>query len=380
MNISIDPKIGKVKCEIQKNTLIVRFDEPIKVLSSAVLNSGLCEARAIINHHVPKSYDHHDPESVLRDLVKNLGLPDDTVGFMTRVEIHNVAIRVKKKEELTVSALVTAGFKPLTHPATAGDNAIQKDRAGTINIILLIDGNLTEGCMVNCVQTAIEAKTVALRDLDIRSRFSNNIASGSTTDAIAVACTGIGEPTKYAGIGTEIGMMIGKAVKEATKESIQKQDVTFSDRPIIERLRERGINIDDMVDAGLELFIPSHEIDSKERASKLLREGLIRASSDTNVSALILAALRLQEDGEQGLIPNLPKDEFLKDPTSLIADENIGIAIANYISGTWGFYNFLYFERNKPGILKKLGPFLDDAVGGLIAGVLSEIYKKSREK
>ncbi|MEM3451863.1 MAG: phosphatidylglycerophosphatase A, partial [Nitrososphaerales archaeon] len=249
-----------------------------------------------------------------------------------------------------------------------------------LNMVQLIQLPSPEGCMVNCIQTATEAKTVALRELDIRSRFSNNVATGSTTDAIAVVCTGTGKPIVFAGTGTEIGMMIGKVVKEATKEAIQKQDGTISNRSMIDRLKERGITIDDMIDTGLKLFIPSHEIKSKEELSELLREGLIRSLSDFNVSALILAALRLQEDGELGLIPNLPKDEFLKDPISLIADENIGIAIANYISGTWGFYDFLYFERKKPGIIKKLGPFLDDAISGLIAGVLSKIYNELREK
>jgi len=379
MRKKIDVKIKKVKCEIQNNTLVVRFDKSIKILSSAVLNGGLRKTRAIINHHVPKNFDHQDPEGVLRNVAKGLGLPDDTVGFMTAVEIPNMAIRVEKAKDLTVSALVTAGFASL-YPAAAGDDTIQNNKVGTVNIILLIDGNLTEGCMVNCIQTAIEAKTVAIRELDIRSHFSNSVATGSTTDAIAVACTGTGEPIEFAGTSTEIGMMIGKTVREATKEGIQKQDGTLSSRPIIERLKERGITIGDIVEAGLELFIPSHDIESKEKAAELLKEGLIRALSDFNVSALILAALRLQEDGELGLIPSLTRDEFMKDPISLIADENIGIAIANYISGTWGFYNFLYLERKKPGIIKKLGPFLDDAIGGLIAGVLSEIYNKSREK
>jgi alpha-ribazole phosphatase CobZ len=355
----IDVKISQVECKIEKDTLVIRFDEPFKVLSSAVLNGGLFRTRAIINHHVPKSFDHRDPASVLMDLVKNLGLADERV------------------KDLTVSALVTAG---LSYPATAGDDTLQSSGIGTINIILLIDGNLTDSCMVNSIQTAIEAKTVALREMDIRSRFSNSVASGSTSDAIAVVCTGVGKAIKFAGTGTEIGMMIGRIVKEATKEAIQKQDGTMQDRPIIERLKERGISIEDMVETGLELFTPSYEIGSREKASELLREGLIRALSDANVSALIIAAFRLQEDGEIGSIPNLPKDKFLGDPVSLVADESIGIAIANYISGTWGFYNFLYFERKKPGMIKKLGPFLDDAMGGLIAGVLSDIYKRSREE
>ncbi|NWG09449.1 MAG: bifunctional adenosylcobinamide hydrolase/alpha-ribazole phosphatase CbiS [Nitrososphaerales archaeon] len=373
----IDVKISQVECEIKRGTLVIRFNEPLNVLSSAVLNGGLFRARAIINHHVPKSFDHRDPAYILRNLVKNLGLADDTVGFMTAVEVHNVAIRTERVKDLVVSALVTAG---LSYPATAGDDTLQSSDIGTINIILLIDGNLTDSCIVNCIQTAIEAKTVALRELDVRSRFSNSVASGSTSDAIAVACTGVGEPIKFAGTGTEIGIMIGRIVKEATKEAIQKQDGTMQDRSIIERLKERGISIEDMVETGLKLFTPSHEIGSREKASELLREGLIRALSDANVSVLIMAALRLQEDGEMGSIPNLPKDKFLRDPISLVADESIGIAIANYISGTWGFYNFLYFERKKPGMIKKLGPFLDDAMSGLIAGVLSDIYRRSREE
>ncbi|MEM3709092.1 MAG: adenosylcobinamide amidohydrolase, partial [Nitrososphaerales archaeon] len=96
MSMKIDIKIRRTECEIQKNTLILRFDEPMKILSSAVLNSGLRKASAIINHHVPKSFNHEDPESVLRGIVKNLGLPDDTVGFMTAVEINNVAIKTEE--------------------------------------------------------------------------------------------------------------------------------------------------------------------------------------------------------------------------------------------------------------------------------------------
>lgn len=373
----LDLKIDRAECEVQKGTLVIKFDKPVKILSSAVLNGGLCKARVIINHHVAKSFSHRNPQKILRDVADDLNLPDDTVGLMTAVEIQNVAIKTEKTKNMTVCTLVTAG---LSYPATAGDETTESTKKGTINIILLIDRSLTEGCMVNCIQTAVEAKTVALRELDIRSRFSNSTASGSTSDAIMVASMGVDESIKYAGTGTELGIIIGKTVKEATKEAIRKHDGTTPERSIIDRLRERGIRIDDMIDAGLELFIPSHKIESREKASKLLRKGLIRALSDINISSLILAALRLQEEGEVGSIPNMPKEDFLEDPISLIADESIGMAIANYIAGTWGFYNFLYFERKKPGMIKKLGPFLDDAIGALVAGTLSNIYTRSREK
>jgi len=64
-----------------------------------------------------------------------------------------------------------------------------KVKPGTINTILLIDGNLTESCMVDAVKTATEAKSAALREIDIRSHFSDELATGTITDSIIVACT-----------------------------------------------------------------------------------------------------------------------------------------------------------------------------------------------
>ncbi|MCX8192129.1 MAG: hypothetical protein N3F06_04915, partial [Nitrososphaerales archaeon] len=110
--------------------------------------------------------------------------------------------------------------------------------------------------------------------------------------------------------------------------------------------------------------------------SKILKDGLIEAMNDINVASFVMGAIRLQEDGEYGLIPNLPRNLFLKDPITLIADESIGLALANYIAGTWGVYNFLRYERVKPGIMAKAGPFLDDMIGGLVAGVFSKVMSR----
>ena len=63
-----------------------------------------------------------------------------------------------------------------------------------------------------------------------------------------------------------------------------------------------------------------------------------------------------------------------KDPCNLVADEILGINIANYINGTNAIFEFYRYDREKPGILSKLKPFIDDIVGGLIAGIMSRIY------
>jgi phosphatidylglycerophosphatase A len=52
------------------------------------------------------------------------------------------------------------------------------------------------------------------------------------------------------------------------------------------------------------------------------------------------------------------------------------MAIAECIGGTYARFEFTRYDQKKPGILAKLGPFLDDAVAGLIAGCTSRLYSE----
>jgi len=58
----------------------------------------------------------------------------------------------------------------------------------------------------------------------------------------------------------------------------------------------------------------------------------------------------------------------------LVTDELLGMTIANYTAGVKGIFEFIRFDQAKPGILKKLGPISNDAIGGLIAGASSNMY------
>ena len=82
----------------------------------------------------------------------------------------------------------------------------------------------------------------------------------------------------------------------------------------------------------------------------------------------------MEEDGERGLIPGISKREFEKDPRWLVADEVLGMAIANYIGGSKGVFEYIRFDKAKPGILKKLGPIADDIIAGLLGGISSNMY------
>lgn len=149
--------------------------------------------------------------------------------------------------------------------------------------------------------------------------------------------------------------------------------------PLLEYLEHKGITLKDLLDAALELFVPHPGIETVEKATAILKEEFLDALTDVNVSTLLVAAFRAQEDAENGLIPGLTKERFLGRP-GLVADEVLGLAIAGYIAGARGIFEYTRFDQTKPGILKKLGPITNDAIGALIASASSNMYTKALRK
>ena len=141
-------------------------------------------------------------------------------------------------------------------------------------------------------------------------------------------------------------------------------------------LEDRGITMSDLVNTALEFFVPHPGVETVEKASAILREELFDALKDVNVSTLIVMAFRAEEDARNGLIPGLTQERFLGRP-GVIADEVLGVAIAGYIAGTRGVFEYTRFDQAKPGILKKLGPIVNDAIGALVASASSNMYTKA---
>jgi alpha-ribazole phosphatase CobZ len=149
--------------------------------------------------------------------------------------------------------------------------------------------------------------------------------------------------------------------------------------PLSGFLERKGISLKELVDCGLELFVPHPGIETAEKAAGVLRKELLDALADVNVSTLIVMAFRAQEDAEKGLIPGLSKERFLGRP-GLVADEVLGLAIAGYLAGTRGVFEYTRFDQVKPGILKRLGPITNDAVAALVASASSNMYTKALGK
>jgi alpha-ribazole phosphatase CobZ len=146
--------------------------------------------------------------------------------------------------------------------------------------------------------------------------------------------------------------------------------------PLLQYLEARGITLQSLIDSALEMYVPHPGIETPEKATAILTEELLDILTDPNVATLITAAFHAQEDAEKGLIPGLSIEYFMGKP-GLVADELIGIAISTYIAGAKGMFEFTRFDQAKPGILKKLGPLTNDAIGALIAGASSNMYTRS---
>lgn len=365
--------IDGLSCRIDKNDLILEFKEELKVLSNAVLNGGMRRAKYIVNHHVVK--DFKNPEKYMYSSIKKLGLnPYSTVGFMTAVNMNNAEIITKKNARMPLFLIVTAG---LSNATSAGDPAVAGN-CSTINIIIVIDANLNDRTFVDLIRTVTEAKSKSLWYLDVRSGMTGEIATGTNTDGVAIAATQRGEEIPYGGTGTFVGELISKAVISGVIRSVKKSEGIVQGRSMLMRLKERGITVNDVIEAAMKLYVGPPNL--KDKYKEYFLDAINEALKDVNVSALIEAAIRLEDDGRIGLIPGLRPNEFKEDPVYLLADELIGIEISQYIAGSRGLFEYIRFDREKPGIIGKLGPFLDDVIAALIGGASSLAYTKMHKR
>jgi len=205
----------------------VTFDQPFRVLSSAVLNGGLVEASHIVNLKVPKDLPGRDalgpPAALIEQHCREKGLNGNSVGMMTAAAMDSMRTTQYRDQDVEISAIVTAGISNLRR---AGDKADfyakgeQSPAPGTINTIVVCNVSLARAAMVEVVMIAAEAKAAALQNLALLSPVSNAAATGTGTDAIAIASVCSRLKIKYAGKHTRFGELLAKSVIESTTSSV----------------------------------------------------------------------------------------------------------------------------------------------------------------
>ena len=282
------------KLIVKDNVLAVICDNALMTVSSAVFNGGCKQAKAVLNVGVPEGYNdrslHLDPLELITSSAAKLGLTKDYLAMLTAANIKNYSLVSKKTADFSVSVAATAGC---SHGESSGEEMNVQEITGTINIIVFIDANPTESCMVASLVTATEAKSAVLRDFDVRSRYTGDSATGSITDSIAVASTCRGKIIRYSGPASKLGKAVGYCTRKAVTEALIKQEPIWACRTVLDRLKERHLQLEKL----------AAEV-SKVEGLTVDAKGLAEILKDKPLAlAYLLAAAKLDDDVKKNLLP-----------------------------------------------------------------------------
>lgn len=282
------------KLVVKENVLAVICDNPLKTVSSAIFNGGSRQVKAVLNVGVPEGYSDHslhlDPLQLITTSAAKLGITQDYLAMVTAAKIQNYSLVTKKTADFSVAVAATAGC---SHGESSGEEMDVQEINGTINIIVFIDGNPTESCMVAALITATEAKSAALRDFDVRSRYTGDSATGSITDSITVATNGKGKQVVLGGPASKLGKLVGACARRAVTEALLKQEPIWANRTVLDRLKERHLPIE-------KLAAEISKIKGLEITAEKLTENL---KKNPSALASLLAATKMDDDYKKNLLP-----------------------------------------------------------------------------
>ncbi|MCM8811206.1 MAG: phosphatidylglycerophosphatase A [Candidatus Omnitrophica bacterium] len=364
-------------------TFLVSFKEKVKVISSL---EGIKKVYHVGNNYIPVSlwdFVNMDFEKYKKFFYNSLKISrKESVFLFTGRDVETISVHKRSFKDIKIYVFSTVGVKSnaLRIGADEGKNYQTKNgkfvKLGTINIIVLTNMKLTESSLVSSLINITEAKTQVFQDFDIRSSYTPmiNQATGTGTDNIIFISGNNGKIT-YTGGHSKFGEILAKSVYVSIKDNLEKSGI-FQSRSFLERLEERGIKRKDIIEAAMEVYIEDEKFGNKERVRKIFEKELEIISKDVNISSLIISGLKLEEEAEKGNIPNLNHQSYKEDAVFIVADEIIGKEIAQYIGGTLALFEYARVDRIKPGIIKKLPPFLDDIISGLISGIMVRIFSK----
>jgi len=233
-----------------QDSIIVKFKSRRNGIVTSWLNGGYHEdLEAVFNHQLSQKnitkYEEGGILSYLEDLSSNLAdkldfNKDKSSGLVTSAKMINAVISRRTYRKLDVIAISTGGVN--VNAGSAGDPASYYEengefdlnlndsdsnsphKPGTINSIILINAKLDESSLLLAEMTATEAKSVALRQLMVSSSYSNDIATGTGTDGIAIFSNLDSDNSlEITGKHSKLGELIAEVVIESVKKTIANQ-------------------------------------------------------------------------------------------------------------------------------------------------------------
>ena len=221
--------------------LVVELLAPHRVLSTSTVGGGQRDdVRFLVNHQSCEAQGDQERHELIsgmgleayhRTVCGEIGVdPDRTVLMGTAANMAYAVHRSAQFEDLRADAFTTAGVSG--NAARAGDPAawVETDDgwrkvepySGTINTILILACPLTPSAQARAVITMTEAKSAALAELAVPSRYGPVIATGTGTDQICLAAPldPGSQPRDSTSPHVKLGEIIGVAVMESVKEAL----------------------------------------------------------------------------------------------------------------------------------------------------------------
>lgn len=303
-----------IKFIIKDNVLAITSKNELSTISSAIFNGGYKHVKAVLNIGVPKGYSdldlHIDPMKLITLSANKLCITKDYLAMITAANVHNFSLVRKESDNFTVSVAATAGC---SHGESSGEEIDVQEITGTINIIVLIEGNPTESCMVSALITATEAKSAVLRDFDIRSRYTGDSATGSITDSVTIVSNGCGKKITLAGPASKLGKLVGHCTRNAVAEALLKQEPIWANRTVIDRLCERHLPLEKLA---TELSKVEGLNVNADNLAEMFKKNPIK-------TAFLLAAAKMDDDYKKNLLPADYKEWETISKSFGIASQNI---------------------------------------------------------
>lgn len=195
---------------------------------------GESRGPAAYNVTVPDGWPETNLDAYVRERRVNAGFGEPGPTLLTGVEQRHA----RRARLGPVDVVVTAGVSnPATLPLVDGerrtreptdgggetsptDDSTDPDdsdapQLGTINVVCGTTRALEPGALANLLTVVAEAKTAALQ---AKTGFS-----GTTTDAVIVACDPAGDPAAFSGSATEVGAAARACVRDALVASLDSR-------------------------------------------------------------------------------------------------------------------------------------------------------------
>ncbi|MBO9453497.1 adenosylcobinamide amidohydrolase [Tropicibacter sp. R16_0] len=190
----------------------LEFDlgQPMQALSWSINRPGFVQTsqilwREVSNADLPQGMD------VRHWLAKELEHRNrkDAVVLLTSRYIERLETRTASAGDVQAQAVATVG---LSNGERIGSRVDYAGRDwGTINVAVRLTASLSSAGLLEAMSIAVQARTAAV--MDTQFELPTGIATGTGTDCVAIAAPA--GSTDFAGLHTDIGETVGRAVYDA---------------------------------------------------------------------------------------------------------------------------------------------------------------------